>query len=242
MTSPTLGSLVVLVLFLAGTPALITRQATAEPQASPVVEAAHDKPEGLVYAAGEEIDGASLGEWSARYWQWVTSLPVGENPAQDPTGALCGYGQTGPVFFIPRNMPPCTVPEGVSVFLPIAGSQCSTLEPPPFHGDDEASLTACAAIEADRYTRIVVRVNGEVVPDVEHYRAASPVFSMQLPENNIFAVPAGTGLAVADGYHVVFRPLQPGTYEIVVHVEVIDGYALPDKTLHLSVVEPVAGN
>ena len=242
MTSLNLGPLVVLFLVLASTPALIAMQATPESPASPVVEAEPAKLEGLVYAEGEEIHGASLGEWSARYWQWVTSLPVGENPAQDPTGALCGYGQTGPVFFIPRNMPPCTVPAGVSVFLPIAGSQCSTLEPPPFHGDDEASLTACAAIEVDRYTRIVVRVNGEVVPDVEQYRAASPVFSMQLPENNILAVPAGAGLAVADGYHVVLRPLPPGTYEIVVHVEVIDGYALPDKTLHLTVVESEFGN
>lgn len=242
MTSLNIGPLVVLFAFFASAPDLIAMEATPEPQASPVVEAMPAKPEGLMYAEGEEIHGASLGEWSARYWQWVTSLPVGENPAQDPTGAMCGYGQTGPVFFIPRNMPPCTVPAGVSVFLPIAGSQCSTLEPPPFHGDDEASLRACAAIEADRYTRIVVRVNGEVVPDVEQYRAASPVFSMQLPENNILAVPAGTGLAVADGYQVVLRPLPPGTHEIVVHVEVIDGYALPDKTLHLTVVEPESGN
>ena len=242
MRSLNLGPLVVLFLFLAGAPALVAMQVTPEPQASPVVEAAPDKPEGLVYAAGEEIHGSSLGEWSARYWQWVTSLPVGENPAQEPTGALCGYGQTGPVFFIPRNMPPCTVPAGVSVFLPIAGSQCSTLEPPPFHGDDEVSLMACAAVEADRYAGIIVRVNGEVVPNVEHYRTASPVFAMQLPEDNILAVPAGTGLAVADGYHVVLRPLLAGTHEIVVHVEVIDGYALPDKTLHLTVVEPEAGN
>jgi hypothetical protein len=132
------------------------------------------------------------------------------------------------------------VPADVAVFIPIAGSECSTLEPPPFHGANEEELAACAAGEADRYTGVVVRVNGEVVPEIERYRAQSPPFTLQLPEDNILAVPPGTGRAVADGYQVILPPLAPGAHEIVVHVEVTEGYALPDKTLRLTVVEPPA--
>ena len=241
MRPPTLGAILVPLLVALAAPAMLAPWATPGPPASPVAEATPVAPDGVAFAPEAEIQGASLGTWSARYWQWVTSLPVGANPAQDPSGARCGYGQHGPVFFVPRSMPPCTVPAGAAVFIPIAGSECSTLEPPPFHGENEEELAACAAGEADRYTGVAVRVNGEVVPEIERYRAQSPVFTLQLPEDNILAVPAGTGRAVADGYQIVLPPLGPGTHEIVVHVEVTEGYALPDKTLRLTVVEPAGG-
>ena len=61
-----------------------------------------------VLAPDESVSGASLAEWSARHWQWTVSLPIPVNPGHDVTGATCGYGQSGPVFFIPRNYPPCT--------------------------------------------------------------------------------------------------------------------------------------
>ena len=86
-----------------------------------------------------------------------------------------------------------------------------------------------------------MRVNGEVVPEIDRYRAQSPTFTLQLPEDNILALPPGTGRAVADGYQVILPPLAPDAHEIVVHVEVTEGYALPDKTLRLTVVEPADG-
>src|SRR5215208_6134887 len=107
---------------------------------------------GPVLAPGEPVSGASLAEWSARQWQWTVSLPIPVNPGQDVTGVTCAYGQFGPVFFIPRNYPPCTVPAGVALFVPIAGTACSTVEPPPYAGRDEAELRAYAAAEVDRYT------------------------------------------------------------------------------------------
>lgn len=171
----------------------------------------------------------------------MTGLPVDVNPAQDPSGARCGYGQHGPVFFVPRNLQPCTVPADAAVFIPVAGSECSTLETPPFHGASEAEFVACAAGEADRYTGLGVCVNGEIVPEIERYCAQSACFTLQLPEDNILAVPAGTGRAVADGRQDILLPLAPGAHEIVLHVEVTDGYALPDKTLRLTVVASADG-
>ena len=186
----------------------------------------------------EPAYGASLGEWSARHWQWTVSLPAQVNPGHDVTGAACGYGQSGPVFFIPRNFPPCVVPTGVALFVPIAGAECSTAEPPPYFGRDEAALRACAAAEVDRYTGIVVRVDGQVVPDIESYRASSPRFTMALPENNVLGVPAGVAYAVADGYQVMLAPLPAGEHEIMAHVELTDGTVLPDKSIRMRIVEP----
>ncbi len=193
---------------------------------------------GLVYLPDEPIDGATLGEWSARHWQWTVSFPVGINPGHDVTGATCGYGQSGPVFFVPRNFPPCIVPSGVALFVPIAGTECSTAEPPPFYGQREMALRSCAAAEVDRYTGIVVRVDGQRVPDIAAHRASSPRFTMILPQHNVLGVPLGVADAVADGYQVILRPLPAGEHEIVTHVELTDGTILPDKVLRVTVVEP----
>jgi hypothetical protein len=184
------------------------------------------------------VDGRSLAEWSARHWQWTLGVPVGANPGQDVTGATCSAGQSGPVFFIPRNFPPCTVPTGQYILVPIVGSECSTVEPPPWHGENEAALRQCAGADVDRYSRIVVRVDGVLVPDITTFRAPSPQFSVELPEHNVLGVPAGEANVVADGYLLLLAPLPPGEHEIVAHIELADGTVLPDKVLPLTIAAP----
>ena len=192
---------------------------------------------GLVYSAGQTVYGATTGEWSARHWQWTLSLPIGENPGQDATGVRCATGQTAQIFFIPRNFPSCEVPAGTLLFVPIAGTECSTAEFPPYHGETESELRACASADVDRYTGISVRIDGELVPDIGAYRASSPIFSLTLPENNVLGVSPGSASAVADGYQFLLAPLPPGEHEIMVHVELQDGTVLPDKIMRFTVVE-----
>ena len=191
-----------------------------------------------VFAPGDHVDGATLGEWSARHWQWTASFPVKVNPGHDVTGTRCSYGQSGPVFFIPRNFPPCTVPAGVALFVPIAGTVCSTAEPPPYGGRTEAELRACAATDVDRYTGIVVQVDGQEVPEIQTYRVSSPLFTLALPDANVLGVPPGPAYAVADGYQMMLAPLPVGEHEIMVHVELTDGTVLPDKIARITVVAP----
>jgi len=189
-----------------------------------------------VVPAGADVHGVSMAEWSARHWQWTLGIPIATNPGQDVTGATCGEVQEAPVYFIPRNFPPCEVPAGWSIFIPIVGTECSTVEAPPYHGETPYDLRACAARDVDRYTGIIVRINGELVPEIADYRVASPPFSLILPERNVLGAPAGDAVAVADGYQVILALLPPGEHEIVVHVELDDGTVLPDKVLRLTVV------
>ncbi|MDQ3539889.1 MAG: hypothetical protein M3440_04310 [Chloroflexota bacterium] len=191
-----------------------------------------------VLPPGELVDGASIGEWSARHWQWTTSFPVKVNPGHDVTGARCGYGQSGLVFFIPRNFAPCTVPAGMALFVPIVGTECSTAEPPPYGGRTGAELRACAAADVDRYTGIVVRVDGQEVPDIQTYRVSSPLFTLVLPDANVLGASAGPAHAVADGYQIMLAPLPVGDHEIMVHLELMDGTVLPDKIARITVVAP----
>jgi hypothetical protein len=61
--------------------------------------------------------GNTYGEWSARWIQWLLSIPMAINPAFDNTGANCGQGQAGPVWFLAGTFGgpvkrACTVPPG----------------------------------------------------------------------------------------------------------------------------------
>lgn len=77
------------------------------------------------------VYGATIGEWSARWWQWVLQIPDTQNapnPLVDTTGASCGLGQKGPVWFLAGTFYPiappversCGIPKGKSIFFPIA--------------------------------------------------------------------------------------------------------------------------
>jgi hypothetical protein len=190
------------------------------------------------YPPNAYVHGASLDEWSARHWQWTLGFPVGTSPGQDASGDSCTLGQSGPVWFMPRNLAPCTVPEGAVVMIPVAGGACSSAEAAPFWGDEEQSLRDCAAREAERYANISVTVDGETISGIERYRTATPLFSAMLPEHNVLGVDAGAAWVVADGHNVLLRPLPPGEHTVIVHTETADGIVLPDKLLRLTVVEP----
>ena len=191
--------------------------------------------DGPFFPPGAEVYGATPGQWGARYWQWTVSVPVGRNPGHDATGATCGTNQRGPVFFLPQNFPPCLIPADTVVYVPIVGAECSTAEAPPFSGRTEHELRACATQEINRYATVIVRVNGELVPDIGAHRASSPAFTLTLPENNVLGAAPGTARAVADGYHLLLAPLAPGSHEVMVHIELRDGTVLPDRVAYLTV-------
>jgi hypothetical protein len=199
----------------------------------------------------ESYAGVTRGEWSARWFQWTGSLPPAINPTFNPTGEHCGYGQSGPVFFLPGNFTgesgtiTCVVPEGMAIFVLIGGGECSSVEPPPYFGRDEEELGACAAVDADALTDLQASINGEEVPDLETYRTTSPLFPLTFPEDNIYGVPAGVALAVFDAYTFIITPPPPGEYEIVVSAafgEGADPFTIPYRVIVEApqVIEPEA--
>ncbi len=78
--------------------------------------------------ASAQVLGATIGEWSARWWQWALGIPAPINPVSDLTGANCGVGQQGPVWFLAGtgflSPPPgpvtrdCQVPAQRYIFFP----------------------------------------------------------------------------------------------------------------------------
>jgi hypothetical protein len=171
----------------------------------------------------ESYAGATRGEWAARSWQWVVSLPAEVNPGFNPSGPGCGYGQSGPVFFLTGSFTPdpidmtCVVAEGVAIFVPLGDAACTTVEAPPFFGRDEADLAACAAANNQvPIADVTVTINGQGIPNLEAYHTVTPAFPLTFPNNNPFGLPAGVALMVDDGYSILIAPPAPGTYDLVI--------------------------
>lgn len=189
--------------------------------------------------------GATFAEWSARHWQWALSFPAPISPLTDESGGRCGYGQAGPVFFLSGSPHAgvayqCTVPHGVAIHAWVSVAECSTVEPPPYFGRDEAGLRACVAALADATGAPTASVDGVAVPDLGPFRVQSPVFRVALPADNLLGAPPSTiAAAVSDGYWLLLAPLPPGAHEVRVGGTLADGSPAPEATFRLTVAEPV---
>jgi hypothetical protein len=199
--------------------------------------------ENLVLPPDAPAYGLTYEAWTARFAQWRHSLPMAIDPGADPTGERCGYGQVGPVFFLVQSGEEpaertCTIPAGTAVLLPLLDASCTTIEPPPFFGRDEAELRACTeALFAPR-AELTAVVDGVAIPNLDRYRVQSDLFTVALPADNVLEVEPGVLEGVIDGYWLLLAPLPPGEHEL--HF----GGALPDigvvhgVTYHLTVAEP----
>ena len=152
----------------------------------------------------------------------------GHQPVLDMTGANCGVGQSsGPVFFLAgaATTEPvtrtCTVPAGKVLFFPIINAECSTVEPPPFHGDNAQELRTCVAAFVDGVEKstLEVTINRKKVRHLDRFRAQSPLFEFIMPaEDNFLGLPGVTsGSSVSDGYWLMVKPLSSGNH--VIHFE-----------------------
>ncbi|MGH2626780.1 MAG: dockerin type I repeat-containing protein, partial [Anaerolineales bacterium] len=164
--------------------------------------------------------GRSYGEWSGLWWAWAFSIHPSVNPLLDPTGANCHQGQSGPVWFLAgafssdTQKRTCTVPRDKAVFFPFINIECSTLEPPPFFGSNEAELTECAMGFFSDLDEATCNIDGQELSDLTSYRVQSPATPFTVGDENILGVPAGSGLLVSDGYWLMLPPLTPGEHTV----------------------------
>ena len=170
--------------------------------------------------------GLTQGEWSARWWQWVFSIPASANPLIDSTGTNCANGQSGPVWFLAGSFSAtqtspgvfeaietrsCTVPVGKALFFPIINAECSTAEG---NGTTEAELRDCADFLMDHLADLTATIDGVAIRNLTAYRLQSPLFTFTLPQDNILALPPGTTPSVADGVHLMLAPLSAGAHTV----------------------------
>src|SRR6188472_55529 len=183
-----------------------------------------------VLAPDESLAGVSRAEWTARAWQWWLSLPTDVNPSETNQG--CGYGQGGPVYFLPIGADNihCVVAEGTAIYVTAEYTWCSTIEPAPAFGRNEEELQACASLDNTGITSHVT-INGHDIGDTGQYRLATAAFPITLPEGNLSLAQPGVALAVAETTNFIIAPPPPGDYEIVASLSSPDHNAVFTYTI-----------
>lgn len=173
----------------------------------------------------EPYAGMTYGDWSATWWQYAIQTPYAKIFSDDTSSTFdCAYGQSSaPVFFLVGGgsqyttaIRTCTVPLGKAIFFPIVNSECSTLEPAPWHGDNEYSLRTCASQygNATVINSLKVTVDGAPLTNLKNARVQSPVYTFTSPgADSILGIP-GEGLSASDGHWILLNPLSAGKHTI----------------------------
>ena len=207
--------------------------------------------------------GASYPEWAAKWWQWVVSIPLGQNPAGDETGRYAVLGQSGHVWFL-ADTPPgllgpddaitrtCNIPVGRALFFPVwnviwwtvPGVDCPAGQDPlDWFLDNEDWIRELMGSVTVR--SVSCEIDGRIVQNLDLYHVQSPVFSMDFPEDNMFGVEPGEYTAcMSDGMYLMLAPLSVGPHTIRSRA-ILEwpffpgGHHYVDVTYHLTVVPAV---
>lgn len=180
---------------------------------------------GVVVPSAAADSERRLGGALGALWEVVLEAPLAENPLTggDPCVDLGGRRNRRIVApFAPSGTATltCTVRPGTRLLITAQSSECSTAEPPPYFGRDEAELRECARTADAGYTVLEISLNGESVPVTE---VETALLKVVLPEDNILGQPAGTrAQSVGHGWVALLDPLPVGTHIVVIHVEGVD--------------------
>ncbi len=162
----------------------------------------------------------------ADFWQWALTQPAATNPLLDTTGQFCDVGQNGRHWFLAGSLfspepitRTCEVATGTRLTFPVVNAfYGATPGDAPEQSTVEYARSQVAGIR-EGATVLRVTVDGEVLRSSRIRYEESEVFTITLPEGNLFGVPAGTVVSptVDAGYYVTLPPLRPGTHTI--HIE-----------------------
>lgn len=154
---------------------------------------------------------------AARWWTWALTQPTSTNPILDTTGAQCANQQSGKTWFlgglfstsgsVTRS---CTIPAHTDVFFPLANYvDCE-------YATDNVPVKTVRSFSAfvrDGASNLSVTLDGQTLSpgpiEFEH----SDIFSLNLPADNVFGVPAAFLNPCADsGYYALLKNLTPGSH------------------------------
>jgi hypothetical protein len=170
-----------------------------------------------VYTSDAKPYGLTYGQWTAKWWTWLISIPSSNSPATDSSGADCAQKQSGPVWFLAGSTTgkaerTCIIPGGKAMLFAIIDAECSYAEFPNIK--TVSDLRNCAVSQENQVTHLETTVDGVSLKNSQMPRVQSPLFDFTFPANNIFGAPTGPSQSVADGYYVFLQPLSPGKHDI----------------------------
>jgi hypothetical protein len=190
----------------------------------------------LPMAVGQVGKGADASgtaeELAAAWWQWALSKPTADSPliGSYEGGAQCDGTPVTPTqgkqWFLAGTFGggsaverTCTMPVGTHLFFPVVNVVAFPFAP----GETEENQRQIVIdymnnVLSDPEFSMLVTVDGKEVKSNRLVRALSPVFTVTLPDGNVFGIPKGDyESASANGLWVALPPLPPG--EHIIHFE-----------------------
>jgi hypothetical protein len=142
------------------------------------------------------------------------------------------------LFSASAVMRTCTIPTGTALFVPLANAFYGAFLTDPPEQRTEAFVRSQVSCIED--ATVSAEIDGVAVPNPQQYLERSPLFSVQLPPNNVFGVDETVvpelrlEPSVDEGFYLFLEPLPPGPHTIHFHAE--GGCAVPlEVTYHLTV-------
>jgi hypothetical protein len=184
--------------------------------------------------------GNTYGELSARWWQWLLSIPAATNPN---TGGDCAQGQYDDVWFLAgafggRATRTCIIPAGKPIFFPVI----NTIAYKPTSDETLLDLRKLAAAFIDSIISMQVTIDGTTMNkgELASFRVRSPSFTVIAPKKGLvppgkLQSPGNTDPLVSDGYWLLLSPLSTGMHQINFQAATSGGFTL-DVTYTLSVL------
>lgn len=176
-------------------------------------------PAWYVVPRGADIAGQPYQHWVDEYGKWFFWKRTTDDPPPD-ANADCDGGQPGgPVFFIPHTQFgqetefECTARSDQHVFLWLGGDIGIV-------NHEEGGTPESVTLDLDgRFAHshgFLFSVDGKSTPAGGHTIYRPSFYDVDLPEDNIFGLPAGEREVTMVGSFVMLEPFPPGTYEIIV--------------------------
>jgi hypothetical protein len=155
--------------------------------------------------------GLTYGDWTAKWWKWLLSIPKSRSPAMDTSGRhILSDQPDSNVLFLCQTIESAehipvrkgVIPHFRAILLPII-NWISALG---IDGKNEKELTQVAKRKMDVVNHLEICMNGiKLSTGLQAHRVQSPFFSAYLPMNNILDYPEGNRKFISDGYWIFFR-------------------------------------
>lgn len=193
-----------------------------------------------MYSREEKPFGKTWEEWTAKWWQWLLSIPRNHNPGLDQTGENFDLNQLDPnVLFLAGALAgfapverTITINTGKAVLFPVINFITSYAEEPSLKSEE--ALLSHAKSNIDDISKKEANINGVNFTDLEKYRVQSKVFDVTFPEDNVYGLRPGPTMGASDGYWIFLKPL-PGTYDIRIAGSCLSGRITINVMLHLDI-------
>lgn len=159
---------------------------------------------------------------AASWWKWAAAQSVDESAILDPTGERCANGQPAlGIWYLAGGASAepvrrtCTVPKFRTLLIPVMNYVVAAFDSDPPEDREEKVLRAQARDIADA-THLKLTIDGVEVRNVKRFYVESTLFTVTLPENNLFGADPGQVLdpAVDAGYYVAITGLLPGKHTL----------------------------